>query len=248
LGYIRSTPIFPAVNHSDPAISYGDGLFEGFNSADGSIFGSYGNVYQFTHDMTYARGSHAFKWGVAVRWNKDATIFGTNPNGLYSFGGGTASSPVLITSTSGLHDIHPGDRLPDALTGLLTATPYSYTVTAASSLTPTGDKFDEAAVRREAYNLYFQDAWKATPRLSVSYGLRYEVNSRIKEAKHRTSIAIPVDGEGKPASFLAPGATQVFLYNPQPVYPMDWSGWGPRLAVDYAVTRRITFHAGAAVT
>src|SRR5262249_3776331 len=31
-------------------------------------------------------------------------------------------------------------------------------------------------------------------------------------------------------------------------YPMDWSGWGPRLAVDYAVTRRITFHAGAAVT
>jgi len=43
-------------------------------------------------------------------------------------------------------------------------------VTAAASLTPKGDKFDEAAVRREAYNFYFLDTWKATARLSVNYG------------------------------------------------------------------------------
>jgi hypothetical protein len=248
LGYIRSTPIFPATNHSQPALAYGDGLFEGFNSADGSIFGSYGNVYQLKYDMVYARGSHTFEWGAEIRANRDATIFGTNPNGAYTFGGGTAYSPVLIPSASGQHDIHPGDALPDALTGLLTATPYSYSVIATGNLTPGGDKFDEAAVRREAYNFYFQDAWKATPSLSVSYGLRYEVNSRIKEAKHRTSIAEPVGPDGKPTSFLTPGATQVFLYNPQPVYPMDWNGWGPRVSVDYAVSKHTTFHAGGAIT
>ena len=55
-------------------------------------------------------------------------------------------------------------------------------------LTPGGNRFDEAAVRREAYNFYFLDTWKATSRLSVNYGLRYEVNSRIKEAKNRTSV------------------------------------------------------------
>ena len=248
VGYIRSTPIFPARNHTDPAIAYGDGSFEGFNSADGSIFGSYGNVYQFTHDMSYMRGTHSFKWGAAIRLNKDATIFGTNPNGLYSFGGGTAYSPVLIASASGLHDIQPGDPLPDSLTGLLTATPYSYTVTATTSLTPAGDKFDEAAVRREAYNFYFQDVWKMTGRLSMSYGLRYEVNSRIKEAKHRTSIGVPVDASGKETSFLAPGARQVFLYNPQPAYPMDWNGWGPRVSLDYGWKKRTTLHAGGAIT
>ena len=248
LGYIRSTPIFPTTNHTQPALAYGDGLFEGFNSADGSIFGSYGNVYQLKYDMLYARGSHTFKWGAEIRANRDATIFGTNPNGAYSFGGGTAYSPVLISSASGQHNIQPGDPLPDALTGLLTATPYSYTTTAVGSLTPGGDKFDEASVRREAYNFYFQDAWKATPRLSVSYGLRYEVNTRIKEAKHRTSIAVPVGPNGKPAAFLAPGTTQVFLYNPQPVYPMDWNGWGPRLSLDYAVSKHTTLHAGGAIT
>src|SRR6266576_56379 len=49
LGYIRSTPLFITSNHTQPALAFGDGLFEGFNSADGSIFGSYGNVYQLKH-------------------------------------------------------------------------------------------------------------------------------------------------------------------------------------------------------
>lgn len=247
-GYIRSTPIFPASNHGDPALVYGDGLFQGFNTADGSIFGSYSNLYQIKQDLVYVRGAHAFKWGAEMRMNKDATIFGTNPSGVYSFGGGTAYSPVLITSATGLHNIQPGAPLPDALTGLLTATPYSYSITAAAAVTPIGDKFDEAAVRREAYNFYFQDSWKFAQKWSVNYGLRYEVNSRIKEAKHRTSIAEPIGPDGMPASYLTPGATQIFLYNPQPVYPMDWNGFGPRLSVDYAITRHTTIHAGGAIT
>src|SRR5713101_7662850 len=123
LGFIRSTPQFIASNKTDPALAFGDGLFQGFNSADGSIFGSYGNVYQVKQDIGYARASHSFKWGAELRFNRDTTIFGTNPNGLYTFGGGPAYSPVLIPSASGQHDIHPGDKLPDSLTGLLTATP-----------------------------------------------------------------------------------------------------------------------------
>ena len=39
-------------------------------------------------------GSHAFKWGVEIRVNRDSTIFGVNPNGAVKFGGGTAYSPV----------------------------------------------------------------------------------------------------------------------------------------------------------
>ena len=248
LGYIRSTPFFPSTDHTQPAIGFGDGLFENFNSADGSIFGSYGNVYQLKHDMTYAHGSHNFKWGVELRFNRDATIFGTNPNGAYTFGGGPAYSPVFIPSASGQHDIQPGEPLPDSLTGLLTATPYSYGITAAASVTPVGDKFDEASVRREAYNFYFQDTWKVNSRMSVSYGLRYDLNSRIKEAKHRTSVAYPVDAAGNPTSFYAPGATQVFLYNPQPVYPLNLNGWGPRVSLDYAVSKHTTLHAGGSIT
>jgi len=247
-GYIRSTPFFPAENHTQPAITFNDGLYAGFNNPDGSIFGSFGNLYQIKEDLAYTHGAHALKWGAEIRLNKDATIFGTNPNGLYAFGGGTAYSPVLITSASGQHNILPGQPLPDALTGFLTATPFSYTVTAVAAGTPGGDKFDEAAVRREAYNFYFMDEWKVNARLMVNYGLRYELNSRIKEAHNRTSVGVPLDASGNETSFLTPGATQEFLYNPQPVYPLDKNGWGPRVSVDFTATKHTTLHAGAAIT
>ena len=248
LGYIRSTPFFPTTNHTQPALGFADGLFQGFNSADGSIFGSYSNLYQLKQDLVWARGTHTFKWGVEFRVNRDSTIFGTNPNGAYEFSGGPAYSPVFIPSASGTHDIQVGDPLPDSLTGLLTATPYSYTITAPASVTPVGDKFDEAGVRREAYNFYFQDAWKAAKQLTVSYGLRYEVNSRIHEATKRTSGPFFFGPDGRPVGYGDTSATQILLINPQPPYDLDWNGWGPRLGLDYGIDTHTVLHAGGAVT
>ena len=251
LSYIRSTPFFPTTNKTQPGIGFGDGLFDGFNSPAGAVFGSYGNLYQFKEDMTFVRGAHSFKWGVEIRINRDSTIFGTTPNGAYEFGGGPAyccSDPsVTITSASGTHDIGQGGQLPDSLVGLLTATPFSYTITAAASVTPIGNKFDEAGVRREAYNFYFQDAWKATPHLTVNYGLRYEVNSRIHEATKRTSLPIFVGADGKPVDYRDRNAQQILLINPQPPYDQDWNGWGPRLGLDYAVGAHTVLHAGGAI-
>ena len=244
LGYIRSTPFFPTVNHIQPALGFGDGLFQGFNAPGGTILGSYGNLYQFKQDMILSRGAHTFKWGSEVRFNRDSTIFGINPNGAYTFGGGTAYSPVFIPSASGAHDIKPGDPLPDSLLGLLTATPYSYTITAAAALTPTGRRFDEAGVRREAYDFYFEDTWRAKSRLTVNYGLRYEVNSRIHEPTKRTSSPRFFGPGGKPAPYWDHSAQQIFLVDPQPPYLEDWSGWGPRLSLDYQVSAHTVLHSG----
>ena len=254
IGYIRSTPFFPAANHTQPAILFGDGLLSAYGAPAGQIFGSYSNLYQLRHDMTGIRGTHTFKWGAEIRVNRDSTIFGIAPNGAYSFGGGTAYYAVdnpeapIITSASGAHDIRPGAPLPDSLTGLLSATPYSYNIVAPAEFTPVGGKFDEAGVRREAYNFYFQDAWKATAKLTVSYGLRYEVNSRIHEHTKRTSLPFFYDANGKPTSYWNHRATYKFVVNPEPPYDKDWSGWGPRLAIDYAFTPHTVLHAGGALT
>jgi len=252
LGYIRSTPFFPTPNHTQPAIGFADGLYQGYNAPGGSIYGAYGNLYQIKQDMAFSRGSHAFKWGVELRANRDSTIFGVNPNGSYEFSGGTAccgdgKSSVDIKSASGTHDVTLGGKLPDSLTAFLTATPYSYTITAAANITPIGDKFDEAGVRREAYNFYFQDAWKATPQLTVSYGMRYEVNSRIHEATKRTSGPAFLGADGNPVSYLDRTAHQILLINPQPPYNQDWSGWGPRLGLDHAVGKHTVLHASGAI-
>ena len=247
LGYIRSTPNFPAANHTQPGILFGDGLFEGYGSPSGSIFGSYGNLYQFRFNMTGVRGNHAMKWGAEIRVNRDTTVFGTAPNGAYSFGGGTAYSQVAIPSLSGTHNINVGDPLPDSLTGLLTATPYSYNISLPAEFTPVGAKFDAAGVRRQAYNFYFQDTWRATPRLTLSYGLRYEVDSRIAEATKRTSLP-EFFADGQRTSYWNHQANMAFVVNPQPPYQFDWNGWGPRLSASYNLGKNTVVRAGGAIT
>src|SRR5208283_4048931 len=72
LSYIRSTPFFPTTNHTQPGIGFADGLFQAYNQPAGSIFGAYGNLFQFKQDFAFTRGSHAFKWGVEIRVNRDS--------------------------------------------------------------------------------------------------------------------------------------------------------------------------------
>ena len=74
------------------------------------------------------------------------------------------------------------------------------------------------------------------------------MNSRIHEAENRTSLPKFVDANGKDVPYWDHKAKQIFLYNPQPPYDQDWSGWGPRLSVDYAVTSHTVLHAGGAIT
>ncbi len=236
IGYTRSTPNFLGQNQTQPGITFADGLYESFNGASGSVMGSYGNLFQARQSFTWVRGKHTWKAGGEARINRDATIFGTNPTGTYTFGGGAAYSPVAIRSASGLHDIAAGDRLPDALSGLLTATPFSYTVTAAPPLFPQGERMDEAAVRRSAFGGFVQDSWKINPRVTLNYGLRYDVESRIGEADHLTSGV----------QFRPDGAHMVV--NNRPPYPKSWGGLAPRLAADWRVAERTVIRGGAGIT
>lgn len=247
LGYLRSTPNFPAINHTQPSIAFGDGLYEPFNSAVGSIFGSYGNLYQIVQNFAYTRGKHALKMGWELRANRDSTIFGVKPNGAYRFGGGVAYAQVDIPSASGLNDIHVGDQLPDSLTGFLTATPESFSISVASPLVGQGERFDEAAVRRDAVNFYFQDTWAVSPRLVLAYGLRYEVNGRIYEGALRTQALLFVGPDGREVPFSEPGARAKIIVNPQPPYVKDWHGLGPRLSIEWRPAERTVFRAGGAI-
>ena len=240
-GYIRSTPQFLPTNQTEPAIVFADSAFASFNAPGGTITGAYGNLYQARQNVVYVHGSHTFKAGFEARWNRDTTVFGVFPNGQYTFGGGPAYAPVAIPSQSGRHSILPGDPLPDSLTGLLTATPFSYSISVAPSDAPQGEHLGWTGVQREAYGGYFQDTWKASKRLTLNYGLRYEVSTPIHEPTGRTS---------GPEFLRAPGGgvEEKFLVNLSPTYVMDWNGWGPRIAADYQAGQHLVVHAAGSIT
>lgn len=237
ISFTRTTPSFPTDNEADPALKFGDGLYESFNAAAGSVTAAIGNLFQARQNVTYVRGRHTIRAGAEWRGNRDTTYFGTSPNGEYTFGGGTAYSPVSIRSASGAHDIAAGDPLPDALSGLLTASAFAYTIAVAPPQFPQGSGIGVAAISRDAFNFFIQDTWKASDRLLLSYGLRYEVNSRIRERANRTSL-LATGSQGR----------QTYLINPQPPYGLDWHGWGPRLNVEWRTPGNLIVRAGAGLT
>jgi len=247
-GFLRSTPLFPTLNGTQPALKFADGLYEAFNAPAGTVLGCFGNLFQVRQNLVYVRKSHTLKMGFEARFNRDTTVFAFYPNGEYTFGGGTAYAPFEIPSLSGLHDIHLGEPLPDALTGFLTGTPFSYTTSAAPPLFPQGDHLGEAGVRRQSYNFYFQDSWKIGTRVVINYGLRYEVNTRIREANHLTSSPIFVGPDDQPAPYWTTGTHQKFLINPDPPYRRDLSGWAPRAGIDWRVSPNTVIHVGGAIT
>jgi len=231
----RSTPGFPTTDFTDPAVKFGDGLFEAFNSAAGSVMQAYGNLFQGRQTLAYTRGRHAIRAGFEARLNRDTTYFGTSPNGEYTFGGGTSYATEAIASTSGMHDIAVGAPLPDTLTSFLSGSPFSYSVALAESFMSGGEHIGPAAVNREGYGAWVQDTWKVTPRLTLDYGIRWELYTPIKERARRTSAFRVLDGVKR------------YVVNPQPGYRTPWNGWMPRVQATWAATQNLTVHAGGSV-
>lgn len=236
----RTTPSFVTPNHTDPGLKFVNGLYEGFNTAAGSVMSSYGNLFQAQQGFTWTLTHHAWKAGFEARINRDSTYFGTSPNGEYDFGGGTVYSPVFIPSESGMHNIRPGEPLPDTLSSLLTGYPYGYTVTVAPPYFSNGAHIGPAAISRNDFNFYVQDMWKISSRFALNYGLRYEFYSPLTERAHRTSSFLEV--------YPPPGANQQYVINPQPAYRSGWNGWGPRVQLDWRGPGGMQLHAGGAIT
>jgi hypothetical protein len=247
ISIIRSTPGFPTPNRTDPAVKFNDNVLESFNAAAGSVMQAYGNLFQGRQNVAFTTARHAFKTGFEVRVNRDTTYFGISPNGEYDFGGGAAYVPtpqgcqgvvncVVIHSASGTHDLYPGDLFPDTLSSFLIGSPFSYTVAIAPPYFSNGAHIGPAAISRNNFSAYTEDAWKVTPRFTLSYGLRWDLFQPITERAHRTS------------SFLTVNGVQEFVVNPQPGYQTNWHAFEPRVQVAWQVTNKLSVHAGGGIT
>lgn len=240
VSFTRTTPSFVTPNHTDPALKFNDGLYEAYNGAAGSVMSAFGNLFQGQLNFAWTTPRHALKWGAEARLNRDTTYFGISPNGEYDFGGGTVYSPVFIPSASGLHDIQPGQPLPDTLSSLLLGYPYAYTIAVAPPYASNGAHIGPAAINRNNVNAYVQDTWKINPQWTLDYGLRYEVYTPISERAARTSSFLN--------SFPPAGVGQEYLINPQPTYQTNWNGWGPRVHLNWSAPHAVRLQMGGAIT
>jgi len=88
--------------------------------------------------------------------------------------------------------------------------------------------FAPSALLSKNFSLYGQDTWRITPRFTLTYGLRWDVNP-APEGKNSANDPVTVTGLNNPPTIaLAPRGT--------PLYETTYGNVAPRLGVAYQLT------------
>jgi hypothetical protein len=150
---------------------------------------------------------------------------------------GEGWSQALFPAWRGLVQDDTAQHIAHAISALLAGSPFAYTRAVVPSYFSNGKNIGPAADSRSAFEFYAEDSWKATPRIILNYGLRYELYTPISERAKRSS-----------GVYTPPGGGQEFLINPQPRYRSTMNNWGPRFELNYLFSDRFRGHAGAGLT
>lgn len=143
-------------------------------------------TYQLVDNLSHQRGAHTLKFGTNLRLQKHLDDR-TSVAGLLTVPTvrlGTANNAVplsygtraLPTGNAGINVTDRGtleSYLNDFL-GRIGRVEQSFVAVDDSAFGPAGTRFNYTAEYPE-YDFYGQDTWKVTPRLTIDYGLRWEI-------------------------------------------------------------------------
>ncbi len=195
----------PVIDVGNPNGYSTDNSFAGLGSSKSIPRGRVDSNWQYLNNFSYHRGSHNWKFGYEFRRTSVNQYFDLNHRGILDF------SDSEILPPSGPAEVTTG--LENFLAGNITG----------------GGSQTLGNSRRNTYQdshaFYLQDNFRASHRLTVNYGLRWDYYGVIGEKKNFFSILnssydlVQVGESGGPSS----------------LYPKDYHNFSPRVGMAYDV-------------
>lgn len=207
-------------------------------------------VQNFTDDLSWVKGNHSFGFGTNIRLVRnrrdsfenafDNAI--TNPS-FFQGGGASIADPVnefspISGATTGV------ENAVTALIGRFSQYSALFTFDREGTLLPSGTPA-QREFRTEEYDAYFLDAWKITPNLTLSYGLRYGISTPVYEKNGfevKTTVPLSDFFEARKAAAARGEAlnTPITLElsgkanNADPLYDWDKNNFQPRVGIAWS--------------
>ncbi|MSV27459.1 MAG: TonB-dependent receptor [Bryobacterales bacterium] len=172
------------------------------------------NVFQVLDNLTLISGRHSFKMGFDHRRTQFNLGQGSSPRGSFSYSGVFSQNPAGRTGT--------GNPFADFLMGYPDGASIGTNV--------------RAGIRVRNYSSFIQDDWKATSRLTLNIGLRYEYTTPVTEVADRMAN---FNIAGNSVVLAKPGGIRErALANP------DRNNFAPRFGLAYELNKKTVLRTG----
>jgi hypothetical protein len=222
---------FPSITGMSSPL-YGGMQTMGTNSQIQSIY--HDNKPTYNANATWVRGAHTYKLGAEVYF-QGAPI---NEYAGVTLATGTNATSAPFTPANSLNGFTTGFGFASWLLGDYGSTSAAG-VTTSTTQTPPYDY----RIGYQQWALYLQDSWKVTRKLTVDYGLRWDLGTTPHEQYGRLGQFDPTLANANAGGL--PGATQYANTCGCQFYQKSYPyAIGPRLGVAYQLTPKTVFSGG----
>jgi hypothetical protein len=230
-------PYQPGLLGGLPTLSFSD-ISSSYGSSSWNPTLSEARDNQISDVLNLVRGVHTFKMGGAFNHYSWLQYQSPNPLGYYTFTGQLSNSPTIPGSVTSGAAVN-GSGFAEFLYGLSNNNGLSTGITS--------DNW------RSAGSVFIQDDWKATPKLTVNLGLRWEFGTGLHETEDRLggidlktgAFELPKSRQGKTPSL--PAGLPVEYVDSDTLMNPRQKNFGPRVGFAYKIDSKTVIRGAAGI-
>jgi hypothetical protein len=184
----------------------------------------------YSSAFSWTKGSQTLKFGGEQRLFYNNFFQPNYPNGYFSFDQ-DVTAQIPFDTDNGIQG--------NSFAGLLLGYGDSGSINVTQAV---ADKSKETG-------FYVQDDWRATKKLTVNLGIRYEWSTPYSERHNNSQFSDFTGGSGLAVPGISGNllGTTVFASSKQRTVPTDWNNVAPRLGFAYLVNDKLAVRGGAGV-